>query len=79
MELLQSRLRRPRFTLAEIAGVVALLAVTLRWPVLILPTLAVVLTFFCNRSGLSVVGTRTVAAAVGVVSGIVMALVATSH
>jgi hypothetical protein len=58
-----------------------LLAVSLRWPVLIIPTLAVVLTFFCDRCGLSVVGTLTVTAAVGVgvVLGIVMALVATSH
>jgi phage shock protein PspC (stress-responsive transcriptional regulator) len=78
MELLRSRLRRPRFTLAEITGVVAMLAVAFRWPIFILPTFVVVLTFLCDRSGLSLVALLIVASAVGVVLGIVGG-VATSH
>jgi hypothetical protein len=79
MYLLQSRFQRPHFTLAEIAGVVALVAAALRWPVLILPTLAIVLAFLCDRSGLSLAWTLVVISAVGFVLGIVMGAFAISH
>lgn len=56
-----------------------MLAVAFRWPIFIGPTLAVVLTFLCARSGLSLAASLIAISAVGVVLGIVSGLVATSH
>jgi hypothetical protein len=55
MELDRSRLRRPRFTLAEVAGLVAAVALAVRWPILLLPTLGVALGLFFDRLGLSLI------------------------
>ena len=69
MELYRSRLRKPRFTLAEVAGLVAGVALAMRFPVLIVPTLAVAHCLFCDRLGLSGVWCLVLAIVAGVVLG----------
>jgi hypothetical protein len=53
--LFQSRLRRPRFTLAEVGGLVAATAVAFKWPILLVPTLSVALTLYFTRLGFSLI------------------------
>jgi phage shock protein PspC (stress-responsive transcriptional regulator) len=75
MELYRSRLRRPRFTLAEIAGFVAGVAMALRWPILIMPTLSVVLILFFDRVGLSLTWALVMTSVVGLVLGFSLPLI----
>jgi hypothetical protein len=69
LEFYQSHLRRPQFSLAEVAVLVAAVAAALRWPVLLLPTLAVVLYLFCERIGLSLIWLLVLVSLVGLVLG----------
>jgi phage shock protein PspC (stress-responsive transcriptional regulator) len=55
VKLFQSRLRRPRFTFAEVGGLVGATAVAFKWPILLVPTLSVALTLFFTRLGFSLI------------------------
>jgi phage shock protein PspC (stress-responsive transcriptional regulator) len=55
VQLYRSRLRKPRFTLAEVGGFVAAFAVAFRWPILLVPTFSVALTLFLTRLGISLI------------------------
>jgi hypothetical protein len=70
MELYRSQLRRPRLSLAEVAGFIAAVALAFRWPILILPTLSVALTLFFDRIGLSVIWSLILTALVGLILGL---------
>jgi hypothetical protein len=72
MEILQSRLRRPRFSLAELAGLVAGAALALRWPILLLPMLSIVFFYVADRLGLSVIWFLILMSLVGFVLGLIL-------
>jgi hypothetical protein len=76
MELYRSRLRRPRFHLAEVAGLVAALAVALRWPILLLPTLSAALAVSFVRLGLSLIWVLVLMSALLFVLGLCMGFIA---
>jgi hypothetical protein len=69
MEPYRTRLRRPRFHLAEVAGLVAAVAIALRWPILLLAVLAAALYLFSDRLGLSVIWFLILVSVVGLVLG----------
>ena len=75
MELARSRLRRPRFTLAEIAGLIAGVALALRWPILIMPTLSFALFPLLDRLGLSLIWALIIMSVVGFVLGFSLPLI----
>jgi hypothetical protein len=75
MELYRSRLRRPRFTLADVAGLIGAVALAFRWPILLLPTFSVTLYLFCDRLGLSVIWLLILASVVGLVLGLSVPLI----
>jgi hypothetical protein len=75
MHLYRSRLRRPRFNLAEVAGLVAAVAFAFRWPVLLVPTLGAALCLFLDRLGLSVIWILIVISVVGFVLGLSLPIV----
>ena len=77
MEWYRSHLRRPRFNLADLAGLVVAVAVALRWPLLLMPTVAVVYCLLCERLGLSVIWCLLSLSVLGLVMGLVMADFAT--
>jgi hypothetical protein len=77
MEWYRSHLRRPRFNLAEIAGLVVAVAVALRWPFLLVPTIAVVYYVLCERLGLSVIWCLLSQSVLGLVTGLIMGHFAT--
>jgi hypothetical protein len=68
----QSQFRRPRFTLAEVGWVVAAFAVALRWPPLVLPTVAYVLSLAMHKSGVSLALMMVVASVLGFLAGLLM-------
>jgi hypothetical protein len=72
MELYRSHLRRPRFNLAEVAGLVVAVAVALRWPFLLMPTIAVAWYVLCERLGCSVIWCLLSLSVLGLVMGLVM-------
>jgi hypothetical protein len=72
MELFRSQFRRPRFSLIEMAAAVVTVAVAFKWPVLLLPTSAVVLLLFLDRCGFSLVLALAVISALGAALGYVM-------
>jgi phage shock protein PspC (stress-responsive transcriptional regulator) len=75
MQLSRSRLRRPRFTLAEVAGLVAGVALALRWPILLMPTLSVALILFLDRLGLSLILAFVLTSVVWLVLGLSLPLI----
>jgi phage shock protein PspC (stress-responsive transcriptional regulator) len=75
MQLYRSRLRRPRFTLAEVAGLVAGVALALRWPILLMPTLSVALILFLDRLGLSLILAFILTSVVWLVLGLSLPLI----
>lgn len=68
----QSQFRRPRFTLAEVGWVVAALAVALRWPPLLFPTVAGVLSWVASKSGVSLALMIAVSSILGLLAGLLM-------
>jgi hypothetical protein len=70
MQLYRSRLRRPRFTLAEVLGLIVAVALALKWPIFVLPTFSVALVLFFDRLGLSVIWTLILVSAIGFVLGL---------
>jgi hypothetical protein len=77
MDWYRSHLRRPRFNLADIAGLVVAVAVALRWPFLLVPTIAVVYYTLCERLGLSVIWCLLSISVLGLVMGLVVGHFAT--
>jgi hypothetical protein len=75
MELYRSQFRRPRLTLAEVAGLIAAAALAFRWPILILPTLSVALTLFFDRIGLSVIWSLILALLGGLILGLSLPII----
>ena len=72
MELYRSQLRRPRFTIAQIAALIAIVALVFRWPILILPSLTVTLILVFDRIGLSVIWSLIIASILGLVLGLAL-------
>ncbi len=70
MELYRSHLRKPRFTLAEVVGLIVAVALALRWPILLLPTFSVALFLLFDRLGLSVIWALILVSVVGFVLGL---------
>lgn len=70
MELYRSRLRRPRFTLAQVGAFIAALAMALRWPILLLPTFSIGLALCLTRVGFSLIWTLIIASIVGFILGL---------
>ena len=79
MEWYRSHLRRPRFNLAEVAGFVLAVAVALRWPFLLMPTIAVAYCVLCERLGLSVIWCLLSISTLSFVMGLVMGYFAVHH
>jgi hypothetical protein len=77
MDWYRSHLRRPRFNVAEVAGLIAAVWVAFHWPHLLVPTIAVAHCVLCNRLGLSVLWCVLSISVLGVVIGLVMGYVAT--
>ncbi len=77
MGLFRSHLQSPRFTLAEVAGLIAAVAIAFRWPILLLPTFAAGLILFLCRLGLSVILVLIIASVTGFVVGLSLPLIVT--
>jgi predicted membrane-bound spermidine synthase len=68
--LFQTHPRIPRFSIAELMAVVAALAVALAWPVVLLPTCGVVLTFALRRAGLTLLAICVIMSVLGSALGL---------
>jgi hypothetical protein len=73
MNLVHCTFRKPRFSLTDIAGLIALAAVTCRWPFLAVPSFSIVLVILLERAGVSLVGVLLITIVVGFLLGVVMA------
>jgi hypothetical protein len=77
MELIRSNLRRPHFSLAEIIGWIAAFGIALRFPLLLVPTIAVSLAYLFDRAGFSLLWTLVATSLIGLVLGALEATIAT--
>jgi len=72
---LRPQTRRPRLTLAETAGVVAVVAVALRWPFLLAFLSGLILLYVGPRLGLSHAATLILISVTGLVLGLTFTLI----
>jgi hypothetical protein len=73
---IHSNIRWPRFSLAEVIGWIAAFGIALRFPRLLLPTLAVSLTYLFDRAGFSLLWTLVTVSLIGFVLGTLSVMLA---
>jgi hypothetical protein len=76
MELIRSNLRKPRFALAEAIGWIAAFGVALRFPLLLVPTIALALGYLFDRAGFSLLWTLLAISMIGFVLGTISGMMA---
>ncbi len=72
----QANLRWPRFSLAEVIGWIAAFGVALRFPLLLVPTIAVPLAYVFDRAGFSMLWTLVAISLIGFVLGTISGMMA---
>jgi hypothetical protein len=72
VRFIRCEFRRPQFALADLAGLIAAVAVACKWPFFILPTVGLVLTILLDRVGLSLVWILLAVSAFGLALGLLM-------
>jgi hypothetical protein len=72
MRFIRCEFRTPQFALADLAGLVAAVAIACKWPFFILPTVALALTILLDRVGFSLVWILLAVSALGLALGLLM-------